>query len=321
MRRLCITAGALSAAAALTVAAAPSHATLPGRNGRILYENAVGKHVQLFSVRPDGTRRRQITHFADSDAVNSAWSPDGRRIAFERDFADRALVMTMNADGTGLRTLTPSGLQGMPAYSPDGRTIVFDRTLGEDGKPDFDDALWLIDTTGANLRRLTARQAPGHQKIEGQPEFSPDGRSVAFARTESDTRSAVFVIGADGSGERRLTPWTLGANVPRWSPDGRRIAFNSYPEAHPAGVSSNVYVVKRTGAGLHRVTDLRGGRRNAGMGSWSPDGRRIAFPEWVVKNDGPHFSIFMMNADGARIRPLRRHAPTPGHVIDWARRP
>ena len=320
MRKLSITAGALAAAAALAVAAIPSQATLPGRNGRILYENTVGKRVQLFSIRPDGTGRRQLTHFTDGDAVNSAWSPDARRVAFERDFADHAGIFTMNADGSDVRSLTPTGFQGMPAYSPDGGTIVYDRTLGEDRKPDFDDALWLMDTAGGNQRRLTARQVPGHQKIEGQPEFSPDGLKVAFTRTESDTRSAVFVINVDGTGERQVTPWALGANMPHWSPDGRRIAFNSFPDAHPKGVSSNVYVVDANGTGLRPITKLRGGKRNAGMGAWSPDGRRIAFPQWVVEDDGPHFSIYTMNANGTGIRPLA-HTPTPGHVIDWARRP
>ena len=319
-RKLSIAAGALAAAAAVIIAAIPSQATQPGRNGRILYENTVGKHVQLFSIRPDGTGRRQLTHFTDGDAVNSAWSPDGRRVAFERDFANHAGVFTMNADGSDLRSLTPTGLQGMPAYSPDGSTIVYDRTLGEAGKPSQDDALWLMDTAGGNQRRLTARQAPGHPKIEGQPEFSPDGRQVAFARAETDTRSAVFVINIDGTGVRRLTPWELGANMPHWSPDGRRIAFNSYPDAHPKGVSSNVYVVNADGTGLHRITRLHGGKRNAGMGSWSPDGRLIAFPQWTVEKDGPHFSLYVMNADGTGIRSLRS-TPTPGHVIDWTRRP
>jgi Tol biopolymer transport system component len=130
----------------------------------------------------------------------------------------------------------------------------------------------------------------------------------------------VFVINADGTGERRITRWTLGAFMTRWSPDGRRIAFNSYPDAHPEGVSSNVFTVNPNGSGLRQLTHLRGGVRNAGMGSWSPDGHRIAFPQWTVTDDGPRFNLYLMNADGTRVRPLRR-TPIAGHVVDWARRP
>jgi Tol biopolymer transport system component len=319
MRKPIVIAVTVAATAAAVVAAVPSQATLPGRNGRIVYQDTAGKHVQLFTVRPDGTGRRQITHFTDSDAVSAEWSPDGRRIAFERDFPDHALILTMNADGSDKRTLTPSGLQGMPAYSPDGATIVFDRTLGEEGKPSFDDALWLMDTRGGNLRRLTAKQAPGHFKIEGQPAFAPDGRSVVFSRTESDTRSATFIVNADGAGERQLSPWDLGSFQTHFSPDGSLIAFNSYPDAHPQGVSSNVFVMNADGTGLHALTHLTGGVRNAGMGSFSPDGRSIAFAKWTLKKDGPDFSVWTMRADGSRVRPLGG-APS-GHVVDWGRRP
>jgi Tol biopolymer transport system component len=319
MRKPIVIAAIVAATAAAIVAAVPSHATLPGRNGRILYQATVGKHVQLFTVRADGTGRRQVTHFADSDAVNAEWAPDGRRIAFERDFADRALILTMKADGSDKRTLTPSGLQGMPAYSPDGATIVFDRTLGEENKPSFDDALWLMDTNGGNLRRLTAQQAPGHIKIEGQPEFAPDGRTVVFSRTESDTRSATFVVNPDGTGERQLSPWDLGSYQTHFSPDGRLIAFNSYPDAHPKGVSSNVFVMNTDGTGRHALTHLTGGVRNAGMGSFSPDGRSIGFAKWTLKKDGPLFSVWTMRADGSHARGLP--GTSTGHVVDWGRRP
>src|SRR5690242_21356836 len=91
---------------------APASGTFGGVNGRLLYEARIGKHSQLFTIRPDGSDVAQLTHFDDSDAVWGAWSPDGKHIAFERDFAGHAGVYTMNADGTGLRSLTPRGLNG-----------------------------------------------------------------------------------------------------------------------------------------------------------------------------------------------------------------
>ena len=64
------------------LAAAPSHATYKGKNGLLVYEREVGGRTQLFTVRPDGSSTRQVTRFADGDAIGPAWSPDGRRIAF-----------------------------------------------------------------------------------------------------------------------------------------------------------------------------------------------------------------------------------------------
>ena len=77
---------------------------------------------QLFTSKADGTAPQQLTHFADSDAVWAAWSPSGNRIAFERDVytgvrVTRAAIYTMNADGSGLRSLTPTGLNGRPSWS------------------------------------------------------------------------------------------------------------------------------------------------------------------------------------------------------------
>src|SRR5262245_45029898 len=92
--------GAVAAAMLLAAfAGASARATIKGPNGLIVYQAKPGKHVQLFTVRPDGTGVRQLTHFIDSDAVHAAWAPGGTAIAFERDFDDRALVYTMNADG------------------------------------------------------------------------------------------------------------------------------------------------------------------------------------------------------------------------------
>ena len=72
-------------ATALSVAAllgAAVRATAPGSNGLIIYQATVGKHIQLFTVEPDGSNARQLTHFSSSDAVHAAWSPDGSDIAF-----------------------------------------------------------------------------------------------------------------------------------------------------------------------------------------------------------------------------------------------
>src|SRR2546429_10019233 len=84
-------------ATTLSVAAllgAGAHATVPGSNGTIIYQATVGKHTQLFTVEPDGSGARQLTYFSSSDAVHAAWSPDGSKVAFERDFPKRAGIYT-----------------------------------------------------------------------------------------------------------------------------------------------------------------------------------------------------------------------------------
>jgi TolB protein len=143
--------------AALVLAAAvvpASQATFPGANGHIVYQATVGDHVQLFTVSPDGSGVRQLTHFTDSDGVAGSWSPTARQIVFERDFPDSTQIEVMNADGSDVRPLTHGELDFTPAYSPNGNEIVFERARA-DG-----DGVWIMNANGGGLRQITNNPPP-----------------------------------------------------------------------------------------------------------------------------------------------------------------
>ena len=96
-------------AAALLVAAVAGTAlststTFKGRNGRLLYQAQVGPNTQLFTVKPDGTGVRQITHFKDHSATDANWAPGGTRIAFTRHWdpggpKEKLVLYTISANG------------------------------------------------------------------------------------------------------------------------------------------------------------------------------------------------------------------------------
>jgi Tol biopolymer transport system component len=74
----------------------------------------------------------------------------------------------------------------------------------------------------------------------GRPDWSPDGRRIAFSR-----RGRLLTIGSDGRGLRRLaTGEQIGA--PAWSPDGRHLVFVR---------NGDLYVLRSNGRGLHRILD------------------------------------------------------------------
>ena len=81
--------------------------------------------------------------------------------------------------------------------------------------------------------------------------------------------SAIYVMNADGTHLRRLTPRSMDASNPRWSREGTRIAFNDYAE-DVSNKSANVYTIRPDGTSLQKVTHYTGGTKRAFVNDWSP---------------------------------------------------
>ena len=140
------------------------------------------------------------------------WSPDGKTIAFTShlvtDVSDNHLtaeIYVINADGTGTpRRLTSNAEEERsPNWSPDGARILFACRRGAPvaGGPFPSFELCVIDADGSHLTRLT-----NNAVAELTPTWSPDGSQIVFHRRIAGPGSfQLFVINADGTGERQLT--------------------------------------------------------------------------------------------------------------------
>jgi Tol biopolymer transport system component len=282
---------------------APAGATALGTNGRIAFSrfaDASFRHADIVSANPDGTGVVKLTNEpAGTYDFNPDWSPDGTKVAFERDTPAGGEIFTMNADGSNLRQITFDEFPGDldPAWSPDGTRIAverFDIPAGRDG-------IYIMNADGSHPVQVTQNDARLGENSE--PQWSPDGTKLVFQIVSDAKGAAIFTVNLDGTDLRRLTPYGLFAEHPDWSPDGRLILFENFGNGAPSGVSTNVFTVRPDGSHLTNVTQDTGGAVNAANPAWSPDGKKIVF---VQIPSGPlgYADIFTMNADGSDIGQL-----------------
>jgi Tol biopolymer transport system component len=289
---------------AAVAAAAPALATSGGHNGLLVYQQQAGNHVQLFSARPDGSGVQQLTEFADSDAVNAAWSPDGRKIAFLRYWpqqgtrGERSHLYTMNADGSGQHDFGRK-FRFSPAWLPDGKHLLTLRNLH----------YVILDTATGGARDAGI---PGAGVNTSPCMLGRDG--VAFL-ADTPSGRAIFVgrIGGGPGSLKRITPWEKIADKIDCSPDGTRVAFST-PDFGPPQ-SANVFTIGVDGTGLRQLTHDRGGKINNGLDSYSPDGKKIAF----VSNRSGTYQISVMNTDGTHVTQVTRDAEA--HLAAWGTHP
>jgi Tol biopolymer transport system component len=233
--------------------------------------------MRLMAVSARGGAARQLTT-GPFDAMPS-FAPDGRRIAFTRIVQSvikpTASLFTMDGAGRHLEPLLADGIDLSAAWSPDGGTIAFSR-LESASLPLEQATLYLADADGSHVRGLAAVPVHGLS-----PAWSPDGKRIAF--TSFDDANApscpaascppsgeLYVVGADGSGLRRLTRSKADDEHPSWSPDGSRIAFASGFDVRSQGHPPWLMVIRASGGKAGRV-----GRMSGVIDpSWSPAGVR-----------------------------------------------
>ena len=243
-----------------------------------------------------GEPRLLIASQASVDDTAAAVSPDGRRLAYASCFSriepppcDVFVVPLgpdLAAEGAP-RRLTRQGhsIQRL-AWAASGGTIVYDTLVGPQSF-----YTWRVDADG--------RGTPERLEVAGlgaeTPAVAPSGHRLAFSRMSYDTDIHRFV--KDGS-EAPFLSSSFYEGSSRFSPDGRRVAF----ESMRSGERTEIWLAGADGTDPVQLT--RTGRW-VGSPCWSPDGRRIAFD---ARGEDGHWDIWTIDTEGSDARRLTRDA-------------
>ncbi len=259
----------------------------------------------IWMVAPDGGTPAPFTSGPQS-ATSPRWSPDGQSLAFlsarsSGTEAARNQVHVLSMKGGEARRVTnlKNGVQSFQ-WSPDGARIVCISRTGPSDAPGykansdvryythrnykFNDTgwfndrrahLWVVEVASGVSKQITS----GDDWDDSDPQWSPDGLRIAFVsdRTgkmlEDSHNTDVWVIGREGGDLTKISDHEEPDSMPRWSPDGKRIAYSggAAEEEHPqlwiassAGGEKSVRAAKN----LDRIpSDL----------AWSADGTQLFF--------------------------------------------
>lgn len=253
----------------------------------LLSSHRVHADFELYTMRPDGTGRRRLTR-NDVDDLAPVWSPNGRLIAFTRGREGSAAIWVAAPDGRRARRVSPgaTGNSVSPSWSPDGRRLAFVGMFRHAGA--LYAALYVVNANGTGLRRVRGAALSGTSGVSA--DWSPEGARLVYAWLP-DPRQ-LYVIAVRGGRPRQLTRGDEASFAPRWSPDGRVIAFVRATSCGGSCANVAVATVGPTGHGLRRLVT------HAMDPSWSPDGRRLVFS----LNGG----IATSARDGSNVRVLTR---------------
>jgi TolB protein len=243
----------------------------------LIEEHALGEDsATVYIINADGSNQRLFATNPLRYIHGLLWSPDGTRLIINRydalSIIDLDGANTIHMNGNLWDEVT------YPSWSPDGNHITFEAYLAgtqydADNQPAGKPEVYVIDSDGSNLKRLTE-----DPRYDGQPIWSPDGNRILFTAHRGNfwpfgsngyglPRMDLYLIDPDGSNETRLTH-NSGASHAAWSPTSDQIAFLGNEESSNDSYD-DLYVINADGTNRIRLTDYES--PNPFSFAWAPD--------------------------------------------------
>ena len=237
---------------------------------------------------PDSIRLAAITSFPGRESF-ADFSPDGERIAFSwnssRGGRDFDIYVKPVSEISALRLTRHPGLNLSPTWSPDGGRIAFARYS------ESENGIFAVPVSGGHERKL-AELKSGHLPWDRAIDWSPDGRFLAYEDANSPGEPfSIYLIALENLEKRRLTtpePGSFGDHAPRFSPDGRTVAFVRSQQF----LIDDYYTVPVSGGQPKRLT--HDGRPRCSPPAWTADGEEIV----LSSNRGGPYALWRVSVSG-----------------------
>ena len=259
--------------------------------------------------RGTGYHSRRLT--VDPEAENyPSWSPDGKRLAYQRDYNGSAIYI-IDADGKNQFRLSPTpGFDATPSWSPDGKQIIYTRVTAfmVAGQVPTTE-IHVINADGSGDYIIL----PGtHFSVE--PRWSVNNQVVFMSLMNGSQQ--IFTMDADGTHIKQLS--SEGSNGdPAWSPDGRFISFGSNREGNG---KLNIFVMNADGSHVIQLTHFLF-PVESGDTNWSSDNKQIVFEYDInghLQSDpDAHAEVWTMNADGTGQQSTLQRCSDVGCAPRW----
>jgi dipeptidyl aminopeptidase/acylaminoacyl peptidase len=196
-----------------------------------------------------------------------------------------------------LLALVSLAFPALAGAAPNTGAVVFSKATTVDGVAKGG----LFAVKDGRLNQLT------EDPTDAEPAFSPDGRTIAFARGGD-----LYSVRPDGSGQRRLTSGSEIDSAPVVSPNGRLVVFE---RRAAAGQQADLYSVGATGGRLHQLTTGAGDDHGARFGD--DESRGIVFVRGLAGGEGGNDDLFWVRPSGAGLRALTRTAGVDEFAPRW----
>lgn len=200
---------------------------------------------------------------------------DGRGIVLSHHTARGAEIFTMPVAGGTPVAVTQHAPSWWHGVSPDGARLAYVAARGGSRVVD----VYTIAVGGGAETRLTFGE--GH--CDG-PDYTADGGSIYY-NCDRDGHAQIWVMAADGSGQRKLFADDYVNWFPHPSPDGRHVLYLAYPAGtlgHPRDLPVALCLMDPDGGNRRRVLEFTGGQGSINVPCWSPDGSEFAYMRYEL---------------------------------------